>query len=285
MINAVSFLLGLTIGVYVGLCVFFYFYNSIFHLNTSISIWEIISGLSAVLSAIGLVWVGLLTYRNQKNNAFQMEFDGLLREHSLMLKEIFFDGNKFNFYTYYLLYMASSDKVDFKCISERYIYRSEEISRYFILLYRILDRISYEVSNYDTQKRYSGILRVSIPHEILLLVAINSLNENYKKYKILLEKFNFLEHLPISHRFIRNIKYKSARYLNDIKNNQTNEYFFSDYELGDEKGDFDFETIMNVLNISDSRSFYQEYLNRLVNESFDRAIWGDNIYIKDILIN
>ncbi|MBN6066007.1 hypothetical protein HYE66_05975 [Aggregatibacter actinomycetemcomitans] len=269
--------IGIMIGVYIGICLFFYFYKDMFDLKTPKTLWDILTSLSGVFSALGLIWIAFLTYRNQKLNAFQTEFDNLLKEHEKSLNSNFYDlDGKLNFHANYLLHKITNSKANLTKISETYIYGREEVSRYFILLYRILDRIDIAVPNED-KKRYTGLLRVCIPYEILLLVSINALNPKFSRYKDLLEKFSILEHLPLSIRFIIGIRVKSAEYLFKKKKENSMADFIFEFAY-----DADFENDIKLEKRSSEvkKDMYSDYIYKLINEYFEKIIWGENIHIQ-----
>ncbi|MDG2958048.1 putative phage abortive infection protein [Exercitatus varius] len=269
------FIMGLILGTYLGVCVFFYFYSSLFDLKIPKTLWDVFSGLSTIFSAIGLIWIGFLTYRNQKSNAFQAEFDNLLKEHNKSLSENFYEENKmFNFHANYLLHKITNSNANMQYIAETYIYGREEISRYFILLYRILDRIDTTIPEKD-KKRYTGLLRVCIPYEILLLVSINSLNPKFYRYKRLLEKYSMLEHLPLSTRFIIDIRVKTAEYLLTKKKECTSPEFTFEYSY-DANFEQDISLKYDYLIKEDK---YKNYLSNFKDSLFEKSIWGNNIHI------
>lgn len=85
-------------------------------------------------------------------------------------------------------------------------------SRFFIYLYQILKLIDYQdesIISYKEKKRYSNIIRSSIDASILQLCFLNCLvvdkdDNDFKKYKKIIEKYNFFEHMPIDFKNIYN---------------------------------------------------------------------------------
>lgn len=274
----IPLLIGIIIGAYIGICLFFYFYKDIFDLKTPKTLWDILTALSGVFSSLGLIWIAFLTYRNQKLNAFQTEFDNLLKEHEKSLNSNFYNlDGKLNFHANYLLHKITNSKANLTEISKTYIYGREEVSRYFILLYRILDRVDIAVPNED-KKRYTGLLRVCIPYEILLLVSINALNPKFSRYKDLLEKFSILEHLPLSTRFIIDIRVKTAEYLLQKKKEDSMDAF--KFEFGYD-ADFENDIKLKRRPFEVKESIYLDYIYKLIDEYFEKRIWGDNIHIQE----
>nr|WP_216294444.1 putative phage abortive infection protein [Delftia acidovorans]MCA1069357.1 hypothetical protein [Delftia acidovorans] len=88
------------------------------------------------------------------------------------------------------------------------------VDHYFRLVYQILKFIDRNYpaekntsKNFSqNQKKYSGILRSSINHKILELIAINAASDqstpSYDGYKELIEKSSFLEHLKFNRSII-----------------------------------------------------------------------------------
>ena len=71
------------------------------------------------------------------------------------------------------------------------------LSQYFVVLYQLLKKIDNGLNGKDfkLKKSYSNIVRANIPVKILQLLAINCYKE-FPEYKLYLEKFSFLEHMP-----------------------------------------------------------------------------------------
>ena len=271
--------IGVIIGAYIGVCLFFYFYKDMFDLKTPKTLWDILTGLSGLFSSLGLIGIAFLTYRNQKLNAFQTEFDNLLKEHEKSLNSNFYNlDGKLNFHANYLLHKITNSKANLTEISKTYIYGREEVSRYFILLYRILDRIDIAVPNED-KKRYTGLLRVCIPYEILLLVSINALNPKFSRYKDLLEKSSILEHLPLSIRFIIDIRVKTAKYLLAKKKENPMANFEFDFAY-----DTDFENDIKLerRSFEVKKDMYSDYIYKLIDKYCEKRIGGENIHIQQI---
>ena len=271
--------IGVIIGSYIGVCLFFYFYKDMFDLKTPKTLWDILTGLSSVFSSVGLVWIAFLTYRNQKLNAFQTEFDNLLKEHEKSLNSNFYNlDGKLNFHSNYLLNKITNSEANLTNVAKIYIYGREEVSRYFILLYRILDRIDIAAPNED-KKRYTGLLRVCIPYEILLLISINSLNPEFSRYKYLLEKFSILEHLPLSAKFISDIRSKTTNYLFDNIKKIGQDSSCFEFNL-DYDSNFFRDISLGSMDSQQKEDVYSDYIYSLINTYFHKEIWGENIHIK-----
>lgn len=85
-------------------------------------------------------------------------------------------------------------------------------SKFFIYLYQILKLIDHQdesIIPYKEKKRYSNIIRSSIDVSILQLCFLNCLvvdkdGNDFKKYKKIIEKYNFFEHMLIDFKDIHN---------------------------------------------------------------------------------
>lgn len=94
------------------------------------------------------------------------------------------------------------------------VYKEKATDHYFRLVYQILKFIdinhpekSDSIVFSKNQKKYSSILRASIPHDVLELIAINGASDlttpSYMSYKLILEKSSFLEHLKFESNLIK----------------------------------------------------------------------------------
>lgn len=94
------------------------------------------------------------------------------------------------------------------------VYKEKSTDHYFRLVYQILKFIDINHPEKiddsffsKNQKKYSSILRASIPHDVLELIAINGASDiktpSYMSYKLILEKSEFLEHLKFDNNLIK----------------------------------------------------------------------------------
>lgn len=95
--------------------------------------------------------------------------------------------------------------------ARNYLVNTElKTDHYFRLVYQILKFIDlnypgekHENEFSSEQKRYSSILRASIEHKVLELIAINGASDEatpaYDSYKTIVEKSSFFEHLKFKH--------------------------------------------------------------------------------------
>lgn len=87
--------------------------------------------------------------------------------------------------------------------------------RFFIYLYQILRLIDKQDENtisFQDKKRYSNIIRSGLNNSIMQLCFLNSLvidiyDDDFKKYKELLEKYHFFEHMPFQYKPKNNLDY------------------------------------------------------------------------------
>lgn len=76
------------------------------------------------------------------------------------------------------------------------------IKTYFMTLYQILKFVDQQNKKFSGEaffdaKLYTNIIRATLDDGILSLLAINGAANGFKKYKILIEKYEFLEHLNV----------------------------------------------------------------------------------------
>lgn len=92
---------------------------------------------------------------------------------------------------------------------------------YFIVLYQILKFVDEStLSSYEEKKKYTSLLRAYLPSDILILLTFNcyvdykgisELYNNFKHYKLLVERYSMLEHLSWS--FVNNKNMTSSPIL------------------------------------------------------------------------
>ncbi|GKW23474.1 hypothetical protein PEC311524_10680 [Pectobacterium carotovorum subsp. carotovorum] len=143
-----------------------------------------------------------LSYKNNKKDTYERNFSMLLEQHNSHMYHLLKDTRVFynnlgtvlgwgNDRCTWSLNDANQElhKLD-------YYYGS-----YFRVLYRLLRHIdeNYYLCSLDKKKFYSGVVRSFLNPELTFLLAVNISHAKedgqYYKYKILVEKFSFLEHL------------------------------------------------------------------------------------------
>lgn len=112
--------------------------------------------------------------------------------------------------------------------------RSEhKLVRFFMYLYQILKLIDDQPSeriDSNGKKRYSNIIRSSMDNETLQLIFLNclcfdkSIDEDFEKYKKLLEKYNFFEHMKFDSTIINKNYYSYIYYYYLIGNYDISAY-------------------------------------------------------------
>lgn len=77
------------------------------------------------------------------------------------------------------------------------------MGNYFRTIYRIIKFIDEYVDSYkQIDKRfYINLVRAQLSSSELALIFINGISPNGKKFKILIEEYEFLEHLPSLKRY------------------------------------------------------------------------------------
>lgn len=71
---------------------------------------------------------------------------------------------------------------------------------FFLLNFQLLSFIDKNeglVLSKDEAKQYSNVLRALVPNDFLCLLFLNVTSENFNEYKLLLEKYNFFEHMSL----------------------------------------------------------------------------------------
>ena len=172
-----------------------------------------------MVSAIGLIWFSILTYKNQQGNEFYSLFKLILDENNRLLKEIIESNNKVLILNKNIIdlfkpneYISSEIEKDFatnlleKC-SEK-IDSYYELKPYLITLFRLLKIISKssKISNGD-KKEYYGLIRGLTPPHIQFIILFNSLGyrDEQPNYTDLLIESRFFEHLPITESWLTKV--------------------------------------------------------------------------------
>lgn len=206
-----------------------------------------------ILSASGLIYFGDRTYRNQKASEFYSMFPVLLEQHDLVLKDCFDNNNSLiKIYGFIIRRFPGPNNSDLETRMKYYIddiFNYSEFKRYFILLYRILKYID-EQKTMD-RKTYTSMVRTKIPFSILFILVLHSHknDKTYLKYRKLLYKYHFLEHLPLNNPdWVINI------FPRPNNNHKHHARFF----------------LSRLMEFREQRNKNSPY--------FSKKIWGDNIY-------
>lgn len=204
----------------------------------------------SLISAFGLIWFSSLAYQNQRKDSFINTFDIYIKEHNRLLNEIFFEKEFIltNTLSNYLHQKNLHNKTYKECLKDfvkDIFYTDGNISRYFIIVYRILKLVDDSSLTENEKKEYSGVLRTIIPFDIQFFIAINSLYDGTKntqktKYQILLEKYHFLEHVPLTEKWL--------------------------------------EDKVRIFLLNNDLSMFRCSL--VLGEIYSKEIWGNNVYIK-----
>lgn len=79
------------------------------------------------------------------------------------------------------------------------IKQNEKIIKiYFMTLYQILKFVDKQNEDFFDAKLYTNIIRATLDDSVLLLLAINGIRHGLEEYKLLIEKYELLEHLNIN---------------------------------------------------------------------------------------
>lgn len=129
-----------------------------------------------------------------KQQNFENTFFKLLEHHNVLLeelnKEIKYDGLGRAF-------IGGNDLVE-----SLKKHNKKTIKIYFMTLYQILKFVDQQNEKFNGEdffdgKLYTNIIRATLDDGALSLLAINGVIDGFEKYKILIEKYEFLEHLNI----------------------------------------------------------------------------------------
>ncbi|WP_336192810.1 putative phage abortive infection protein [Providencia stuartii] len=191
------------------------------------------------------------------------------------------------------------------------LFQNHIFSPYMRLVYRILKYIDenfYRMSDKDftvlevdeEKKQYTSIVRSTIRNDVLFFIAINSLNESFSRYRELLEKFNFFEHLnPVEigsnlmfdlstyNKTLPALKYHSLICRNLIKES-LNYYLYSPLAKSNRVEKFELELpysfIINVMRAYNTEQ-YKNFLSKIngkmsplpINEQINEELraWGN----------
>lgn len=185
--------------------------------------------LSAITVAAIFYTMYLQRYDNEQNKtliekqSFQIEkqnfentFFSLLSQHNQVLNDISSPPPPYGLGSIHLpksdiseTYFQVQQRKDFKEAREYLVHVEKRTDHYFRIVYQILKFIdkktplqnNSQITEIESKKIYSSMLRALINQEILILIALNACSTeetpSYHGYKNLIEKFEFLEHLKI----------------------------------------------------------------------------------------
>lgn len=189
--------LGITIILFFFIFVGFVIY---FKDNDIVKTLGVIIVPSGMLIFAALTWINGI--KNSQKNTFDSKFNLLLKQHNKQLEYVIsFINEKFPNGKYHKDLIDDSNYMS----PNNYLFNHFVFSPYMRVLYHILKSIEIDYGAIDkdviAQKKYSSIVRSLIRNDILYLVAVNSLsdiNADFKKYRDLLIKYDFFEHLNIN---------------------------------------------------------------------------------------
>ena len=275
------------------------------YLHPKTDIWNYFNSFSTYLTFVATVYIGYFAYKIQAEASFKTEFLSLFNEHRNLLNEVFFEsGTEFNSKTKKLLLKVlevlnddNPNEIKFNEINA--IFKNNNMSkRYFIFLFRILKVINSLSLN---KKIYSSTIRACIPPEILLLIALNAYTGEshiFGDYKNMLRNWEFLEHMPVSIDFFKNIheeikpaEIKPAEIKptennnsrnNTVGNNNTRNNVVENENNGNNVAQTDESTEVN----SDQNTVfnYRICLKTILSSRFFPSqdnIWGKSVYLSD----
>jgi len=162
----------------------------------------------------------------QESQRFENTFFSLLNQHNLILSSLM-KGASADDNSPIDILISQVSNADYFVDNELSIYdysdliRKDSISsHYFITLYQLLKLIAtkyprseigldfdknklIESSASGEERFYSNIVRASLNHKVIQILAVNCFckdeADSYFKYKLLIERYRFLEHMPFSH--------------------------------------------------------------------------------------
>ncbi|MFW1942367.1 putative phage abortive infection protein [Acinetobacter guillouiae] len=140
----------------------------------------------------------------QSLQQFDSIFFAMLKDLNSLLYEIEHNINTDKQPDLELCYKLFHNEYNFSASQiQEQILNHRSISRYFMLLFQVLKIIEIKLTENqyieDNKKpamikMYSNIVRASVSEKAMQLLMINALNDNFKPFKNLIEKFNFFEH-------------------------------------------------------------------------------------------
>ncbi|AYH06823.1 putative phage abortive infection protein [Pectobacterium parmentieri] len=251
---------------------------------------EPIGSLATALALIATVYSAYLTRKSSEQSeylsqkaSFEQRFTLILEQHNILLASVNrwkeSEDTSEGSYKEIISNIKDIPKV-LECIRGHLV-----LSPYMRILYHALKTVNFDYPKnpsgndddlFFDKKKYTSLLRSFIPNDILLLIAINSsvidngyfkkvVNFNdYRKYQILLNKYNFFEHIIFNDSLkvdINNIaddvksKIKESvknKLLNDSEvvfyNREENGYFFDKYIKNNHDEAVSGDYIINYLN-------------------------------------
>lgn len=133
-----------------------------------------------------------------KQQTFENTFFNLLEHHNILIDEVYKKTEK--------LYTDIVINGDNKKIVMNFIENNKGIIKtYFMTLYQLLKFVNEEEKKFKKEriefnpKLFTNIIRATFDDSLLCLLAINCNIKDFEKFKLLIEKYNFLEHLNIEY--------------------------------------------------------------------------------------
>ncbi len=167
-----------------------------------------VGGLLSPILAVGSLYYVIKTFRQQ---SFESTLNLLLEQHNKVAERLIEGVEKTKVKEHLdklgneWLYQKDQGTHKFE------INYDQDANQYVRVLYQVLAFIDQSCPD-DDKTKYTRILRSFIPHEVLVLVALNACQESksgkptFSRYKELIEKYSILEHM-LEHETLHPPKY------------------------------------------------------------------------------
>lgn len=228
-----------------------------------------------IASAAGLIYFGDSTYKNQRVTEFYSFFLTLISQYDDMVNKSFYETRHYEKEVLKEIYdelnnnfpylISDHKQVESKinnCID--YIFDKSKIKGYFILLYQILKYID-EYAPPDDKTTYTRLIRAKTPFPILFIAVLQSYNKKYddKQYQNFINKYAFLEHLPLN-----NADWINHIYLTEGISNTTERA-----EVENKN-----KSLLYRIELFAKRAFTSSQDDK--ESYFPRSVWGESLYVE-----
>lgn len=178
-------------------------------LISSLNIWALankdaVQFFVAFGTVMSVVVALLLSFVNRRAERFDTNFTLLLGQHNEQLKMLREHPDFANMFTYVLAGGGGYGERSLAAANIRMHQKDIFFSSYFRVLFHLLKYIdkSRRVDIFKRKRKfYTSIARSFLSFEVLFLLAVNVAHANkvksYRYFKDIIERYSFLEHLPV----------------------------------------------------------------------------------------
>ena len=248
-----------------------------------------------IVSAAGLLYFGDSTYKNQKTSEFHDSFTNLINQYNAIIHKYISEETYFikiiEIYKRLSSYvMPHNNEIDLVKTPEQFNSKIKKslltskiftqiklLDDYFRLLYQLIKLVDQNAP--DDKNLYINLIKAKTPPYLAFIAVLNSyyISEYDKEFQELVNKYAFLEYLPIdNYNWITDIYAPKYKYIKTISRGIEERKKQAEDEVSKRLG----PRIDSLLIKLDEIENYADNLQNIKIKFFPKSVWGKDIKIK-----